>query len=500
MCACHPGTSTDAPNDSDVPDDTDLLRETDTTPPTSDDSDSPVESDLPVVPCVRPLGVFDLGLLHRGIVDLPPTSTLVQVVSDYDGDGARELWMSTHDPRTDGSTFWIARWSDLMLNPDPQAAIASLPDLDGRIVSVPADFDGDGSFDFPLPLTCGTACDPTLSSALVDVYLGADLRRWDTSGAGMVLELGPSLEGYGRPAIGELDGSGGADLILGQAGWSNTPELFTSDGRVVVLSGPLQSGVQHYATAAAIIVSDQMDAQLGDDVFVTDLDQDGQDDLLISSRRWDQKGAVVMFRGPITGEHAVGEADNLLVLSDPDVRSDTLDLLDVQDMDGDGYPDLLATVAKGRGTPPRLGVLMVPGPLLQATSAEDAQWRVDSQQLNDITSAAVAGDLDRDGLQDVVLFGGAWPPPDCPPTDTGGDSDCPDPAPGRGMVWVIWGDTHGDFVPYNLPFGFYQHDVDMYPSFASGAGDLDGDGWDDLIVYNNDVNQHTVHMVSPCAP
>jgi hypothetical protein len=181
-------------------------------------------------------------------------------------------------------------------------------------------------------------------------------------------------------------------------------------------------------------------------------DGDGQslgfaDRVLSGERLWDEAGAV-----------AVG----------------------VGDVDGDGLDDLLISAPRGDGGGVDSGQAYL---VLGGTAVSGDAWPLDlsgadlllvGEAAGDSAglSAAPAGDVDGDGLADLII--GA------PSNDDGGLD--------AGKAYVVLGSTLAGSASGTLALGAADFVLigeaagDMAGSSVSGAGDVDGDGLDDLLI------------------
>lgn len=176
-------------------------------------------------------------------------------------------------------------------------------------------------------------------------------------------------------------------------------------------------------------------------VAAADLDGDGHADLVVDHR---DAGGLRIFRG--RGDGGFGEGSTVSMGGDP-YRG-----LRIVDLDGDGHPDLVTPNEREAGI--RLG---------RGDGSFGPRRNVDVSPLAPF--ALAVGDVDGDGAADIGLGSGA----------------------GSREVLVLMGDGSGGFRP--APGGAYT----AGPGARSmEAGDLDGDGTDDLIVASWDARRLTV--------
>jgi hypothetical protein len=141
-------------------------------------------------------------------------------------------------------------------------------------------------------------------------------------------------------------------------------------------------------------------------------------------------------------------------------------LAGVGDVDGDGWDDVaVGDDAYGRddGT-----VHLVYGPIAGPLSLADAGTVVNGPHDNAFLGepVAAAGDVDGDGLDDV-LAGASW---DSTYTTRGG------------AVYVLTAPPLGEHAVADVAARLYPREGSAYASAAVGAGDVDGDGFGDVLV------------------
>jgi hypothetical protein len=314
----------------------------------------------------------------------------------------------------------------------------------GRAV-IGGDFNGDGVGDLVV-----------LDDAGVRVFSGPLESGLSIDDADAVIRFGSGAV----LAVGDLDGDGTDDLVVGVA--SAESDGIISGGIVMVFSGPL-AGSLAASDARSTFPGTHGYERLGGHVSVGDFDGDGVADLAVTAAglpRDECFGAVLVFLGPLAeGRTGVPGADASIDCAFAmDAFPDTGGF--IGDLDGDGAEELAAT-AQGNVYVARGGFS---GPL----SAGDTGILLrDREQRGRFGSVFAVGDVDRDGLSDVLV------------------ATLDDDGLGRasGAIDVITRPLEGTM---NLPDAAATTFVGGPEGTRAGwavdaGGDLDGDGFVDVV-------------------
>lgn len=228
--------------------------------------------------------------------------------------------------------------------------------------------------------------------------------------------------------VADVTGDGRDDLVL--AGAFDDQILF-------VQSGPYDAGGRITDSTPGWTAIQWVDPTL--ELGFGDLDDDGAVELLFSA----QRRGVVLLEAPVGSGRAIDtEEDGILRNS---LRDDFAGALDVFDRDGDGDDDLL--VSDARTTGPR-SLALFDGPLDEAVDTADADFRLDSDD-GWRGRHTLVEDFDGTGAYGVAIAGNY----------------------SEATLFSLADDGIVDFAGY-APRG---DDV-------SAPGDVDGDGYPDLIV------------------
>jgi FG-GAP repeat protein len=314
--------------------------------------------------------------------------------------------------------------------------------LFGLDVGAPGDLDGDGIADF-------LVSSPDLVAPRGHVYAysgatGASLYVFEGKRSGD--EFGGSID-----MVGDVDGDGCADFVVGAEDFDYHLTLSQS-GRAYVYSG--KSGTQLYTIDGTASYE-----FLGSSVCgIGDLDGDGRPEIGIGASGW---GAGSSGQG--TFSIYSGATGSLLVYLEGEVYNDLFgaQCCRLGDVDRDGFDEFAVKSAHGNNFVSEGRVYVYSG----ATAS--LLYTFDGGAYNE-----ELGILPHDGRLDVNHDGYADIAIGDPLHDGGGG-----PA---GAVYVYSGRTGR--LMYAWYGGFVKYTWDTLGSALSVAGDINGDGIDDLIV------------------
>ncbi len=281
---------------------------------------------------------------------------------------------------------------------------------------------------------------------------------------------GGSLAGISVADAGDVDGDGYPDILVG------APHVKDGDGEFVgavyLVSGSadlLTGGDQWLADATARVEGRDRNDFVGYAVAgAGDVDGDGFGDVLLGAPCFcvcdtSGNGAALLFRGPLTGDIAFEEADTYLIgEADGDWAGISLSS---GDFDSDGNRDVLVgswyndALAELGGA-----AYLVYGPITDGYSnLSNAGARLMGSHPVDAAGTAVAGagDINGDGVEDILVGGMG--------------------------VWLVHGPPVGDLDLDMADARLTRESMlDNGGNTLSGAGDVNADGYDDFLVGAHD--------------
>jgi len=296
---------------------------------------------------------------------------------------------------------------------------------------------------------------------------------FDSSAAAVFYGEDPGDYAGTTVAGGDVTGDGVPDLLIG------APD--GSCGGVYVIDGPPPEGgykLDDSVLSGSVtrVASDTCTDLWGHELAMAgDLDGDGFDDLLVGHHGRDSYlnngGAVSLIYGADLAHDTADNVRSVMLFGEgeDDAFGYAIDAGD--DLDGDGQPDL---VVGATGTSVDDGTVYVIDGAVSSTSGRPVDDVATATLLGissyDEAGYSVSSKVDHDGDGQIDLLVGAVG------EDAGGNSE-------SGGVYVVFGPVPtGTMGLVDSDLTFQGEDAQNYLGTGVGGGDLDGDGYDEVLL------------------
>jgi uncharacterized repeat protein (TIGR01451 family) len=286
-------------------------------------------------------------------------------------------------------------------------------------------------------------------------------------------DLGSSVS-----TAGDINGDGFADVIIGARSYDNGQ---SNEGAALVFLGSAAGIVgSSPAGAHALLESDQQLAYLGHSVSTAgDVNGDGFADVIVGASTYDNgqpnEGAALVFLGSAAGIEGSGPADaHALLESDQADAQLGVSVSTAGDVNGDGFAEVIVGAGYFDNGQPNEGAALVflgSAAGIMGSSPADAHALIEANQASARlgSSVSVTGDVNGDGFADVIVGAGYF---------DNGQSD-------EGAALVFLGSAAG--IVGSSPADAHalleaNQASARLGSSVSAAGDVNGDGFADVIV------------------
>ena len=398
----------------------------------------------------------------------------VSTAGDVNGDGYDDVIVGavhyTNDLQKEGRAFvYHGSAAGLSTTPDWMVEGNQQEAWLGRSVATAGDVNGDGFADV---IVAAPRYDHgQQNEGRVYVYHGSaaglsEIANWIVEGDEVEAYLGHEVN-----TAGDVNGDGFADVIISALKHLKPEAAFLYYGSAEGLPD----------TPAWTACSDRPDAWLGKSVAPAgDVNGDGYTDIIVGAARYDvsypaefREGWALVFHG---GPNGVSLVPNWVSEGNQDNASFGISVSTAGDVNGDGYADIIVGADQYDGGQVDEGRAFAYYGSATGLNTTPAWWAEgDQADAHFGHSVGTAGDVNGDGYTDVIV--GA---PDY-------DGDWED----EGRAFVYHGSAAGLSAAINWTVDGGQANAHLGTSVGT-AGDVNGDGFADVIVGAPDYDDHHV--------
>jgi hypothetical protein len=268
--------------------------------------------------------------------------------------------------------------------------------------------------------------------------------------------------GYSVSSAGDVNGDGYSDVIVGAYLYDNGQ---TDEGGAFIYHGSA-SGIS--TTASTTLEINQADAWFGFSVSSAgDVNGDGYSDVIVGAPRYDNgqinEGGAFIYHGSASG---ISSTASTALEENQDSAQFGFSVSSAGDVNGDGYSDVIVgAYLYDNGQTDEGGAFIYHGSAsgISTTASTALEENQDSAFFG--YSVSSAGDVNGDGYSDVIVGAIAY---DNGQTDEGG-------------AFIYHGSASGISTTASTTLEINQDDAEFGNSVSS-AGDVNGDGYSDVIV------------------
>ncbi|MFC2046606.1 FG-GAP-like repeat-containing protein, partial [Chloroflexota bacterium] len=334
----------------------------------------------------------------------------------------------------------------------------------GFSVSTAGDVDGDGYSDVIVGGPCpspDSPCTVPYDGGVAKLYLGSVLGVEDSAAnTDYGVHAGASF-GWSVGTAGDVNGDGYADVVVGSPHYTDGQ---SEEGQAYVWYGaPSSSGISSIRDWDD--EGDAEDAYYGASVATAgDVNGDGYSDIIVGAPgHASSAGRAYVYHG---GPESLGETAGWTKLSNMKLALFGTSVGTAGDVNGDGYADVIVGAPRWDGGKELEGAAWIYHGAAGGLETAPAWYKRSNQADAEFgTSVGTAGDVNGDGYDDVIVGAPYW---------TSGEDD-------EGGAWVYQGSSDGTV---SGPLWYKQSDQEgaEFGTSVGTAGDVNGDGYSDVIV------------------
>ncbi len=343
----------------------------------------------------------------------------------------------------------------------------------GRPAVSAGDVNGDGYGD--IIVGAGYYANGSSDEGAAFVYHGSSTGLSSTIQTQIEINQASARMGYSVASAGDVNGDGYSDVIVGAPDYDNGS---SNEGGAFLFHGSAQGGIS--TTYTTRLTKGQSGAHYGNSVACAgDVNADGYSDVMVSATTYDNgstdEGAVFVYHGSSTGLSTTIstqiEGNQSWVYIGDCVST-------AGDVNGDRYSDIIIGAVNynnGGGTSAEGVAFVHHGSSSGISSTKTTQLESNQTSASFGCSVACAGDVNGDGYSDVIVGASSY---------DNGSSD-------EGAAFVYHGSSTGITTTIQTQLETNQANA-YYGVSVAGAGDVNGDGFSDVIVgaylYENGAN------------
>jgi hypothetical protein len=384
----------------------------------------------------------------------------VSTAGDVNGDGYSDVIVGaprSEDKATDaGKAFIYFGGANMNNNTDVILSGVSSFDFFGFSVSDAGDVNGDGYGDVIVGAPYNDARANDAGSTYI-FYGGTNMNdTYDVTFNGEIIN---DNLGYSVSSAGDVNGDGFSDVIVGIP--FNDAEVLDGGKTLTYFGSPNMDNIAEFISFV-FYPGDNFGFSVSS---AGDFNGDGYSDLLVGAWQNDENGTsagrVYIYSNSLFGN----DLPDLILIGTTDREGFGVSVSSAGDVNGDGYEDIIVGAYKNEnqnGTWAGNASIYFGGELLDNVPDVILQGEAPFNFFG--ISVSKAGDVNGDGYDDVIVGASN--------NDAGGQD--------AGRAYLYYGGANMDNVPDLVVT--HQEALSLFGSSVSDAGDVNADGYDDIII------------------